>query len=685
MRYEIERDPRKQLAYAAAHPDELSTAVAQADIVPLLMSYVQLTGDYGLLDEAAPHIKGGWSYMQSIPTALQNRIRAKAIAAVIELGRSGRAFPVEPPETEFKRMIDVAVGEKVPPEYVQLFREEMLLGGNDARKFEWHRKPAPQKLKDFRVLIVGAGFSGLAMAVRLQEAGIPYVIIEKNTEVGGTWLDNHYPDCGVDTPCHFFSYSFEPNPDWSHFFAKRDEILNYILHCAKKYDIRRNIRFSEELLSAEYQPETASWSIRTKTADGTMVEHQADVFITAVGALNRPSIPDLPGLKGFKGPWFHTAQWDAKVPIKGRRVAMIGTGASGMQTGPAIAPEVARLTIFQRSPHWAMKHPLYHANVQPGVSWAMRYIPFYASWFRLTLFWAASEAFHATLKIDPDWPHPERSLNAANERWREELEAYITSKVGHRKDLLAKVIPDYPPFGKRMLRDNHWYDMLLRNNVELVTDRIERIEADGVVAAGKKYPADVIVLATGFQTKRMLAPMHIVGADGRSIRDLWGDEDPRAHRGVTVPGFPNFYIVYGPNTNLAHGGSAIFQTECQVGYIMKALREHLENGWDSIEVRTEAFQKYNDWIDSVLEGMVWTHPGVNNWYKNSKGRIALNWPRRLVDYRDVTAEFDPGEYHLCRLGDAGEMRRGSPGESFRPAAAAKGRAESKAEVPSCSH
>jgi 4-hydroxyacetophenone monooxygenase len=654
--------PRDQIAYAAAHADEFSAAIAEADIVPLLMSYVQLTGDDELLREAAPHIKGAWNYMQFIPTALQNRIRTKLVAAVMERAESNEEIVSEPPAAEFKTMIDVAVGETVPPEYVAVFREEMMLGGKDGRRFEWRRKPAAEKLAAFKVVIVGAGFSGIAMAVRLQEAGIPYVIIEKNAEVGGTWLDNHYPDCGVDTPCHFFSYSFEPNPDWSRFFAKRDEILGYILHCAKKYDVRRNIRFQEEVLAAEYCPD-GTWSVRTKRSDGVESRYDANIFITAVGALNRPAIPNIPGLKDFRGPWFHTAQWDRKVPVKGRRVAMIGSGASGMQTGPAIAPEVENLTIFQRSPHWAMKHPLYHQDVSAGARWAMRFVPFYASWFRLTLFWAASEAFHWTLKIDPDWPHPERSLNAMNERWREDLTAYIMSKVGHRKDLVPKVIPDYPPFGKRMLRDNNWYDMLLRDNVDLVTDRVERVEPDGVVAGGQKYPADVIVLATGFQTRRMLAPMHIVGAERQSIRDIWGEEDPRAHRGITVPGFPNFYIVYGPNTNLAHGGSAIFQTECQVNYVMKALREHLENDWDVIEVRRDAFERYNDWVDGMLSNMVWTHPGVTNWYKNSVGRVALNWPGRLVDYRDVTAEFDPEEYHMRRnfVSDASSALRVAAG------------------------
>lgn len=649
--------PRQQIAYGAAHLDELRAAVAEADIVPLLMSYVQLTGETDLLDEARPHIAGAWSFLQTIPETLQQRIRDALVSAIVSLSSDDREIDTDPRLPLFKRMVDVAVGQSVPDEYFPLFREEMMLGGEDRRRFQWREKPDSDRLEKFRVVIVGAGFSGLAMAVRLQEAGIPYVIIEKNAEVGGTWLENFYPACGVDTPCHFFSYSFEPNPNWSSFFAKRDEILAYILHCVDKYDIRRNIRFSEELVSGEYQPGTATWTIRTRKADGTEDLLHANVFITAVGALNRPSIPKIPGLDDFKGPCFHTAQWDPSVTTKGRRVAMIGSGASGMQAGPEMASNVASLTIFQRSPHWALKHPLYHAPVSPGVQWAMRHIPFYASWFRLQLFWAASEAFHQTLKIDPDWPHPERSLNAANQRMRDELTAYIVSKVGHRPDLMDKVVPDYPPFGKRMLRDNNWYDMLLRDNVELVTTGIDRVEPDGVVSAGRHYPADAIVLATGFQTARMLWPMHIVGREGVSIRELWGDEDPRAHRGITVPGFPNFYVVYGPNTNLAHGGSAIFQTECQVGYIMLALREHLERGWDSIEVKKEPFEQYNAMIDAQLRRMVWSHPGVTNWYKNKSGRVALNWPGRLVDYRNVTSEFHPEEYHLGTVAAPDEVER----------------------------
>src|SRR5258708_909575 len=279
----------------------------------------------------------------------------------------------------------------------------------------------------------------------------------------------------------------------------------------------------------------------------------------------------------------------------------------------------------------------------------MRHIPFYANWFRFQLFWAASDGFHATLRQDPAWDDGGRSLNRANAELRAQLIAQITSELGARTDLLDKVIPEYPPFGKRMLRDNGWYKMLQRPNVELVTGTVDRIEPDAVIAHGHRYPADAIVLATGFQAARMLWPMEIRGRDGVSLRDLWGDDNPRAHLGLTVPGFPNFFMIYGPNTNLAHGGSAIFHSECQVRYIMLALREMIEQRADVVAVRQAPYEAYNARLDAALAQMSWAHSGVTNWYKNKRGRVVMNSPWRLVDYRNLTAAFDISEYEFGRI------------------------------------
>ena len=646
---ELPIDPTRQVRGAASDGAALRAAVAEADIVPLAMSLVQLTRRTELLARIRPHVSGGWNFLQTIPQDLQDEIRAELVEAIERLAAENRIIPVEPPADLLVQMMEVAVGQAVPEEYRPLFREEMSFGGVDYRTVAWRTPPDPARLAAFHVVVVGAGLSGIAMAIKLQEAGIPYTIIEKNDEAGGTWLENVYPGCGVDTPCHFYSYAFETNCEWSEYFVKRDELLAYALRCVDKYGIRNRIRFGEEVARADWDEATARWTIVTRRRDGSEAVLHANAFVTAVGALSRPAIPNLPGLTDFAGPWFHTAQWRRDVDLAGKSVAMIGTGASGMQTGPSVAPIAAHLTVFQRSPHWAIRHPLYFAKVSPSVQWAMRHVPFYANWFRFQLFWAASDGFHATLKKDPAWDDGGRTLNRANADLRAQLIAHITAELGDRTDLLPKVVPDYPPFGKRMLRDNGWYQMLQRPNVDLVTGPVERVERDAVVANGTRHPIDVIVLATGFQAARMLWPMEIRGRDGVSLRDLWGDDNPRAHLGLTVPDFPNFFMIYGPNTNLAHGGSAIFHSECQVRYVMLALREMIEQRADVMAVRRPPYEAYNARLDEALAQMSWAHPGVTNWYKNASGRVVMNSPWRLVDYRNMTAELDTSDYDFARI------------------------------------
>jgi 4-hydroxyacetophenone monooxygenase len=500
-------------------------------------------------------------------------------------------------------------------------------------------------LAGFRAVIVGAGVSGLAMAIKLHEAGIPFVVYEKNATVGGTWLENSYPGCGVDTPNHFYSLSFEPIHDWPAHFSKRDELWKYLERLADHYDIRRHIVFETEVTGARYDETRARWHITTRDAAGKTGTIDANVMITAVGQLNRPSIPNIAGLADFAGPKFHTARWDHSVALAGKRVAMIGTGASGMQVGPSIAPIVDHLTIFQRSAHWAVYNANYHKSVSPGKAAALKIIPFYAKWYRFQLLWASSDGLHASLHVDPDWHTPDQSLNATNQAFREQLIAYIRDQVNGDDSLLRKVVPPYPPYGKRMLRDNHWYRTLTRDNVDLVTEPIERIAPDGVVTRdGAFWPADVLVLATGFDAQRMLAPMHIEGHGGHTIRELWGDDNPRAYLGITVPGFPNLFMIYGPGTNLAHGGSAIYHSECQVRYIMQCLRELLETGAASMEVRQDPHDRFNEYLDATHARMVWAHRGVGNWYKNRHGRVVTNSPFRLVDYRAMTEKLDRGDY-----------------------------------------
>jgi 4-hydroxyacetophenone monooxygenase len=629
--------------------EHLIQALKAADVAPLLMVLVHLGGDPRWLDRLAPFIKGPWSFHEQAPAPLKEELRQAVADLLAEYASSGRPLPAAPPMELLPKMLDTCTGQHVPAEYHPIVLEEMNLSGVDLKNVNWRKRPSSEELRKFQVLIVGAGFSGVAMGIKLQEAGVPFTIIEKNDDFGGTWYENSYPGCGVDTANHFYSYSFRVNHDWDHFFAKRDEIFHYIKRTAEENGLTKRIRFGEEVTGAVWVESEAHWRVSTRAANGAVNSFAAKCIVSAVGQLNRPALPDIPGLADFEGPAFHTARWNHEADIAGRRVGMIGTGASGMQVAPAIAPVVEKLTIFQRSPHWAMYNPLYFETVSDDKKWVLNNIPFYAKWFRFQLFWSSSDGFHSTLRIDPQWPDQSRSISAANAKVREQLEAHIFKELGGCRELIAKSTPDYPPYGKRMLRDNHWYRMLTRPNVDLVTSRIDHIERDAVVTTdGVRHDVDVLVMATGFQARRMLTPMHVEGRNGRSIRDEWGEDDPRAYLGITVPGFPNFFLIYGPNTNLAHGGSAVFHSECQIRYIIQALRELIETGNDAMEVRPEPYQAYQDKVDAAARGMVWSHPGVTSWYKNKAGRVSQNSPWRLVDYRNITAELNPEDYSFRR-------------------------------------
>jgi 4-hydroxyacetophenone monooxygenase len=625
-----------------AGSDALRAALAAADPATLLMVLVQLTRERSWLEAARPHIHGPMSYQERMPEALRAAIRT----ALYNLLCTQDPAAAPPPDDALLRdMMSVAAGEAVRDEYVPMMREDLTQASLAARSLAWRTRPAAETLEHCPVIIIGAGMSGLAAAIQLRQAGIPFTILEKNPTVGGTWYENTYPGCGVDTPNHFYSLAFEPNHDWSHYFAKRDELWAYFERVADKYDLRPHIRFDTEVVAATFEEARALWRVTARAADGTLQECEARVLVSAVGILNRPKLPDIPGLATFAGPAFHTAQWKKDFDWRGKRVAMIGTGASGHQVGPSIAPDVAHLTIFQRSPHWVVPNPNYHLGVSDGKKWALAHIPHYLRWYRFQLFWGFADGLHAALKVDPDWPHPQRSLNGVNERHRVFMERHIHSELGDRADLAAKVIPNYPPYAKRILIDNHWYAMLRQPNVDLVTDGIETIEPAAIrTVDGKLWPADAIVFATGFQASKMLWPMHITGRDGRHLRDVWGDDDARAYLGTTVPGFPNFFILLGPNTGLAHGGNQIFMSECQVRYVMLALREFIESGARTIECRQDVHDRYNEKVDNLHENMVWTHRGANNWYRNARGRVFAVSPWRLVQYWALTSRFERQDY-----------------------------------------
>ena len=625
----------------------LDERLSDLDVQPLLLVYAHLTEDIATLDRFAPYIKGAWGFEEEVPAGMKAELRAKLIATFKDYAANDRPLPPAPSRELLQKMADTAVGRHVPAEYLPMIYDELNFDGKDAKTVQWRTAPSASKLAHFRVLVIGAGFSGIAMGAKLKEAGYDFVVIEKNDNVGGTWYENTYPGIAVDTPNHFYSYSFRMEPNWDHYFARGDEIQNYIEKCYAEMGIADHVRLEEEVVSTIWNKADRLWDVTIRRKDGAIYTERAAAVISAAGLLNIPSYPNIPGMDTFKGAMFHGARWDHTCDLSGKSVAVIGTGASGMQIVPSIAADVGKLLVFQRSPHWVRPNPLVFKKVSDQWKWALANIPYYNTWYRFLLLWATSDGLLPQMRKDPTWSKP-GSLNAENQRIREWLEGNILEQVGGDKELAAKLTPAFPPYGKRMLRDGGFLKTLTRDNVELITGPIPRITETGIVdETGAEHKVDVIVLATGYKAQCPLYPIDVVGTQG-SIREHWGEDDPRAHLGITVPDFPNLFLIYGPNTNLGHGGSALFHSECQIRYIMQALREMVERDVDVLEVKKAPFQAYNDKLDAEFEGMVWTHPGVTSWYKNKAGRVVTNSPWALSVYHSLTAEFNPAEFDLTK-------------------------------------
>jgi 4-hydroxyacetophenone monooxygenase len=619
---------------------QLEAAVAAANVPVLLMVLVHLTGDLAWL--RAPYLPTRPKGMDDhdtggLPEGVRDEVRRHAVDAIARVWEGAAPAVEDPDEALLERMLSVCMGESVPPVYARMMRTELRGAPAVPETTRATRPPAPAE-RDPTVLVVGAGVSGICAAIKLRDAGFHVEVAEKEADLGGTWGANRYPGCGVDTPSHLYSYSFAPHR-WPTYFAQREHVEAYLRRVVDDFGIGDAIRFGTEVVEASFDATSADWSVTLADANGRTERRRYGVVITAVGQLNRPHVPAIAGLDRFRGPVFHSAAWPEGLDIRSRRVAVVGTGASAMQIVPAIADDVAELTIFQRSPQWAIDNDNYFRAVPAEVQLLLDRVPYYGAWYRCRLAWIYNDRVHASLQVDPGWPHQDRSSNAGNDAHRRLFTEYIESELGDRRYLRSVALPDYPPFGKRMLIDNGWFRTLTRDHVELVPSAVRRVTERGPVDdADVEHEVDVLVLATGFEAQRLLAPMRIAGRGGRTIREQWGDDDPRAYLGLMVPGFPNFFTLYGPNSNLGHGGSWITIAEAQVHYVVQILHAMRRERLRAVEVTEAAHDRYNAEVDSRHARMIWTHPGMDTWYRNARGRVVTNSPWRIVDYWSMTRE-----------------------------------------------
>jgi 4-hydroxyacetophenone monooxygenase len=625
---------------------EIAEALLDVSIPTLMLSLVHITGDgellRGPLRPAGLFLNEVQGFMSE-----EDKQAVRDLALPIISAYRDRGCPEPAPLSGdlLLEMMEWLACEPVPPEYVPMLLEELELDGTDTR-----RSPVPTEgaaREAFPIVVIGCGQSGLLAGIRLKEAGIPFTIIEKNSGVGGTWFENSYPGARVDVGNHFYCYSFEPSNEWTEFFARQPELQSYFQTVMARHGLEPHVRFDTEVLGATWNDDSATWSVRVQGADGSSDTLTARAVISAVGQLNRPYIPEIPGREVFAGPSFHSARWDHDLDLSAKRVAMIGAGASGFQIAPAIASHVRRLTVFQRTAQWMFPNPNYHETVNPGVRWALTHLPFYGRWYRFLIFWPGAEKGLEAARVDPNYEGDiSLAISATNDATRALFTDWITSQIGDDPDLRAKVIPDYPATGKRTLQDNgSWLRTLTRDNVELVRTEIQRIEEDAVVTVdGERYEADVIVYATGFHATKALYPMEIIGRDGTELREKWGDR-PAAYLGITIPNFPNFFCMYGPGTNLAHGGSLILHSECQMRYISDALDQIIEGGLTSMEPRQERYEEWHARCQAELKTLVWAQPSVkHSFYKNARGEIHGLSPWRLVDYWRWTKTVDLDDY-----------------------------------------
>ncbi|MFR9803790.1 flavin-containing monooxygenase [Pseudonocardia sp. RS010] len=610
---------------------EIRRKLEAADTATLLLALVEMTGDTTLLARWGRHIEGPTPETSTFPAAIAEEIRDR-VTAVLTSSAAPASDPLQDPLV-FHRLADTVAGRPVTETERDLVLKEM--GLLEEAFVDW-RSGRPSRADTFPVVIIGAGLSAIAIAIHLKRMAIPFTILDRNTDVGGTWLVNTYPGCGVDIASHYFSYSFARNPGWTRYYAKQPEILAYVRDCVQEFGLTEHLQLGTTVHSAVFDEDSAQWVLRV-AAGGEVRTVRARAVVSGVGSLSVPSVPALEGQERFAGKAFHSAEWDPEVDLAGKRVVLVGNGASANQIGPAIAPHVSSLTVLQRSPQWINGVAGYHSNVPMDERWVLANIPAYERWFRVRTMMSMNDIMRPAALVDPDWDGPEGTINAANQKLRERLVRYMSDELGEKQELLAQLLPSYPPMMKRMLRDNGWCRMFRRANTELVTGAAAAFTERGLVDEhGVEHEADVVIFATGFRTARQLSSFEVVGRDGVTLRDAWGEEDPRAYLGIVVPQFPNMFILYGPNTNVGVGGSIFFQAEAQSGFIARMIRDMIERDVATAEVRQDVFEDYNSRMDAELEKLIWSLPVGSTWYRNSKGRVTANMPWTSTDYWDMT-------------------------------------------------
>jgi 4-hydroxyacetophenone monooxygenase len=617
----------------AASDETIDEAVKFADPMILRGLLYQLTGD----EEIGQMAMTTQNFANFEIDCLANgadiaRLQAKAATFLKQYRDSGAGeISLGPPERLYESL-SLAAGRKLPEEERELWMETTALNPW-ARGLEWKEAVPAELRQDFTVGIIGAGLSGLNAAVQLRQAGIPFVLIEKNPEVGGTWYENQYPGARVDSPSRSYTHLFGVNFPYPYSFCPQGENLKYMQWVADHFGVRQDMHFETEAKSIIWDEATNEWVVTADSKTGRK-QWRFNAIISCVGFLSRPQLPDIPGMAGFKGTACHTAQWIKGLDVTGKRVAVIGSGASGYQTMPEIAKIAAHTYLFQRTPSWCYENDMYVKPLPDQATWLDRNFPYFVNFARFRLSWIYSpQNLIAATRIEPGFVD-EHAGSPLNKRARDSRIEFVSKKLASRPELIEKMIPVAPPMSSRpIMIDAHdsIFEALLKDNVTLVSDPIETITETGIRAGGQDYDLDVIVYATGFKANDFLWPMEIRGRDGVKLEDLWAKDGARAYIGSMLPGFPNFFMAYGPNTNNFGGFQIIDLLEIEIRFALNNIAGLIAQHKNTVEVTEDAYWRFNDELDREEKMMLYMDPRVSNYYRNAEfNRSCVNGP---IDYR----------------------------------------------------
>ena len=648
-----------------ATDETIDDAVKYADPMVLRGLLYQLTGDERIAaTEVATTVSKALFSAEVSSVAKPSDVallQAKA-AAFLKAYRDRGAGEINyGPAERLPRSLSLAAGADIPASELHLWLEQLALDPW-ARGLVWHEPPPAQDLQKFVVAVIGAGMGGLNAAVQMKHAGIPYFVIEKNDEVGGTWYENRYPGARVDSPSRTYTHIYGVDFEYPNAFCPQRENLRYFKWVADHFDIRKDIAFKTEVKSVIWDEAEKLWEIKADGPEGPRV-WRANAVIASVGFLSRPNLPAIEGMESFEGEAFHTARWPAGLDLTGKRAAVIGTGATGYQLIPELAKVAGHTLVFQRTPNWCFDTKGYLEPFPPQVNWLDRNFPYIKNFIRFRVSWLTGpETLAKAMRIDPGF-EDQHARSPRNKKVREQQLAFIERKLANRPDLIEKMTPVAPPYSARpIIVDANYciYDALLRDDVTLVTDRIRKIKPEGIeVEDGSTYPVDIIVYATGFKANDFLWPMEVRGRNGKRIEDLWQKDGARAYLGTMLPGFPNFFMIYGPNTNNFGGLQIVDFEEMVTRFALECFGGLITGKKRTIDVSMEAYWRYNDEVDRAEALMIYKDPRAHNYYKNESGRSAANCP---IDVRKIwTWMRDPAggqaeRGHLAAVPDSSAVK-----------------------------